>query len=226
MTLTKRQHDVLQYIVAYQAGRGVAPTLVEIAEHFGLGNITVFEHIKKLDDKGYLRKGHYQSRGIEVLHPAYKPRGVEYRRALAAHVDGVAGAAGPPRDEEAGGRLALQVLGRIAAGTAIEAIEDPESFALEDLVPPDARCYVLRVQGDSMIDEGIRDGDYVIVERRPTARNGETVVAVIGDNEATLKKFYREGDRVRLQPANDRLTPIYVQEVEIRGVVVGVVRKY
>lgn len=120
----------------------------------------------------------------------------------------------------------LPLAGVITAGMPIEAIEQREVFDPGEIVPPNCECYVLRVKGDSMIDEGIRDGDLVLVEKQPTAYNGQTVVAIIGDNEATLKKFYREQGRIRLQPANENMEPFIVDNCEIRGVVRGVIRKY
>ena len=118
------------------------------------------------------------------------------------------------------------MLGRIAAGAPIEAIEDVEELDLADVVRRDRASYALRVRGDSMIDEGIRDGDYVLVENRNWASNGETVVAIVSENEATLKTYYKEAGRIRLQPANETMAPIYVDRCEIRGVVVGVLRRY
>jgi repressor LexA len=120
----------------------------------------------------------------------------------------------------------VQILGRIAAGRPIEAVEDPEELDLQDLLPPGRECYALHVRGDSMIDDGIRNGDIVLVEQRKEARNGETVVAVLAGEEATLKRYYRERGRIRLQPANSALEPIYAKDVEVRGVVVGVIRRY
>jgi repressor LexA len=121
---------------------------------------------------------------------------------------------------------ALPLVGTIAAGRPIEALEVLETVDLNGLINTDAETFLLRVQGDSMIDEHIRDGDYVIVRRRSTAESGETVVALLPDGEATLKKFYRERGRIRLQPANPNLEPIHVKEVNIQGVVIGVLRKY
>lgn len=120
----------------------------------------------------------------------------------------------------------LPLLGRIAAGKPIEAVETPEQFELDSLVPPGADCYVLKVAGNSMINDGIRDGDFVLVEKAADAYNGQTVVAITGDGEATLKKIYREEGRIRLQPANDEMQPIYMDDCEIRGIVRGVVRRY
>jgi len=120
----------------------------------------------------------------------------------------------------------ISILGTIAAGSPIEAIETPEQLDLQDLLPTDRDVYALRVRGESMIEDGIRDGDLVLVERRNTARNGETVVAILEDEEATLKRFYREKSHIRLQPANASMEPILVNEIEIRGVVIGVIRRY
>ncbi len=120
---------------------------------------------------------------------------------------------------------ALPVMGTIAAGAPIEAIEDVQEINLEDMVLH-KDCYLLRVRGTSMIDDNIQEGDYVIVERRPTAQNGDIVVAILENNEATLKRFYREDGRIRLQPANSEMEPIYPEQLEIRGVVLGVLRKY
>jgi repressor LexA len=120
----------------------------------------------------------------------------------------------------------MQVMGRIAAGAPIEAIETPEHVSIKDILPTGDDCYILQAVGDSMIEDGIQSGDFVIVEKRTTARNGETVVAIVDDNEATLKRFYREDGRIRLQPANEKYEPIYVDNCEIRGVVRGVLRRY
>lgn len=199
MTLTKRQHQIYEYLRDYRERRGLSPTLDEIAEAFTLSKVTVFEHVRALEAKGYVRKTPNHSRSVEIVER-----------------DGDARALHPP----------LEIIGTVAAGGPIEAIENPETFDLGDWIPPSGTCFVLRVTGNSMIEEQIRDGDYVIVESRPTANNGETVVALLGEEGATLKKFYREADRIRLQPANAELEPIYVRDVQIRGVVVGVVRRY
>lgn len=124
------------------------------------------------------------------------------------------------------GSREFPLLGYVAAGKPIEAVETPDTIDISEMLVGGKECYVLRVKGDSMIDEQIRDGDYVIVEKRKTARNGETVVALINGEEATLKKFYREKDRIRLQPANPNMEPIWVKDVEIHGVVIGVMRRY
>ena len=204
MQLTPRQLEVLRFIVDFRMGHGISPTLAEIAERMGISKITVYEHVEQLIKKGVLEKQKYQSRSLSV--------NPEVRREL--------------EDLEGGRGSRFPLLGRIAAGRPIEAVEDKEDLDISDLFPPDKPYYVLKVKGSSMIDEQICPGDYVIVENRAYAEDGETVVAIIGDNEATLKKFYSEGKRFRLQPANPDMEPIYVDRLEIRGVVVGVLRKY
>jgi repressor LexA len=198
MYLTRRQLEILDYIRQFRQNNGISPTLDEIAESFTVSKVTVFEHIEALQRKGILRKTRNHARSIELI------------------------------DEDAGSSRApsVRVLGTVAAGRPIEAIEIPDTFELGDLLPRRNECFLLRVEGNSMIDEQIRDGDYVVVEKRSIPRNGETVVAVIDGNEATLKKFYREKGRIRLQPANPELEPIYTRDVDVKGVVVGVIRKY
>ena len=199
MNLTPRQLEIVSFIRDYFADKGYAPTMQEIADHLGVSRPTVFEHIEALEAKGALQRQALRSRGIELA------------------------------PELAGKVSALPLVGRIAAGQPIEAIEEPEVLDLESLFRGrPGETFVLQVRGNSMIEEQIRDGDYVIVEKRHDARNGETVVALLDNGEATLKKFYREPDRIRLQPANAALRPIYVDPdgVRIQGVVIGVLRKY
>lgn len=193
--LTRRQRDILSFFVAYRDANSISPTLEEIAQHFGLNKVTVFGHVSELEKKGVLVRA---AKGIS--------RGLQL----------VEQPKPAPR---------LRVLGTIAAGAPIDAVEDAEELDLAELVPPHSDVYVLRVRGDSMIDDAIRDGDLVLVERRTTARNGETVVAILPGEEATLKRLYHENGRVRLQPANSALQPLVVDRVEVRGVVVGVVRR-
>lgn len=195
--LTRRQRDILEYFQAYITAQGISPTLEEIAQHFGLNKVTIFGHVAELERKGVLkRSAKGRSRGLQIVSDEESPSG-------------------------------LPVLGTIAAGVPIAALEQPEVLAFEELAPPGKDVYVLRVQGQSMIEDSIRDGDLVIVERRSDPRNGETVVAVLEDEEATLKRFYREpSGGIRLQPANSAMEPIYADEVEVRGVVIGVVRRY
>lgn len=195
-TLTRRQRDILDFFETYATEHSISPTLEEIATALGVNKVTIFGHVAELERKGFLtRSAKGVSRGLQLT-------------GLASRNDGK-----------------LKILGRIAAGAPIEATEDPEDLDLQDLLPPGKECYALRVRGQSMIEDGIHDGDLVLVERRQEARNGETVVAVLPDEGSTLKRFYREGRKIRLQPANASLAPLIVDEVEIRGVVVGVIRR-
>ncbi|MDT8368024.1 MAG: transcriptional repressor LexA [Longimicrobiales bacterium] len=203
MPLTKRQKEILDHIRSFIDDRGYAPSFEEIAQHFGYSSLaTVHEHLGNLERKGYIRKAYNESRSIELI------------------------------DRHAGGKpaVALPLLGTVAAGLPIEAIRDDESLAVPpDMVRRGRDNYVLRVQGNSMIEEQIRDGDYIVVASQGTAEDGQMVVALVGDEAATVKKLYREpGNRIRLQPANAAMTPIIepAHNVQIQGVVVGVIRKY
>jgi len=197
--LTRRQSQILDFFRSYTDEHGISPTLEEIARAFDVNKVTIFGHVSELERKGVLtRAAKGVSRGLQIVDDE------------------------PSTDDGP----SVSILGRIAAGAPIEALEDPETLDLESLVPRDRDVYALRVAGTSMIDDGIRDGDLVLVERRTHAYDGEVVVAILPDEEATLKRFYREGDRVRLQPANEALDPIVVDDVEIRGVVIGVVRRF
>jgi len=200
LPLTKRQREILDYLSDFIQQHGYAPSLEEIGRRFGLSSLaTVHKHLTNLQEKGFIRRAWNRSRSVELV---------------------------PTRT---GGRaLELPLLGYVAAGAPIEAVIGSESIAVpEDLVGK-RDTYVLRVRGDSMIDEQIRDGDYVIVEDRKTATNGEMVIALLGGIEVTLKKFYRDNGRVRLQPANPAVQALIVpaDHVQIQGVVVGVMRKY
>jgi len=199
MNLTPKQLRVLNFVREFRDGHGYAPTLQEIARKFGVSKVTVLQHLRSLEKRGAIRRGRYQARSIEIREPARS----------AQHA------------------AALPLVGMIAAGAPIEAIEERELVDIGELVQGKMNPFLLRVRGDSMIEDQIRDGDYVICEHRTQAHNGETVVAVVDDNEATLKKFYRErGGRIRLQPANEKMNPLYPNQVDIRGVVIGVLRKY
>lgn len=202
MPLTKRQKEILDYLQESLAENGYAPSFEEIAGHFGYTSLaTVHEHLENLKDKGYIRKGQNRSRAIQLIPTPHQAMAVE-----------------------------LPLLGNVAAGVPIEAIPDQESIAVpEELLSRRGHNYVLRVRGDSMIDEQIRDGDYVIVNSRQTAQNGEMVVALVDHESATVKKFYREsGGRIRLQPANPTMQPLFYDSsaVTIQGIVVGVIRRY
>jgi repressor LexA len=199
MNLTPRQHDIVQFIRVYTADHDYAPTMQEIANHLGVSRPTVFEHIEALEARGALTRQRTISRAIELV-PELALKGGKFR-----------------------------LVGRIAAGRPIEAIEDPEVLDVENLFRGrTGEVFALQVAGNSMIDEHIRDGDFVIVEKRDNAANGDTVVALIDGSEATLKKFYQELGRVRLQPANPTIEPLFLDaaRVQVQGVVIGVLRKY
>ena len=209
MNLTPRQQEVVRVIEEFTRKKGYAPTLEEIAARLGVTKITVFHLLARLKRKGVIRRGRYQTRSVEVIKS--KTATVETPRwGVSALWEG---------DE-------LPLKGRIAAGQPIEAVETPDTIRFSDMFPAQKGRYVLRVQGDSMVEEHICDGDFVIIQPRPTAENGEVVVALLDNGEATLKRFYREPDRIRLQPANPAMKPIYVDDVRVLGVVVGVLRKY
>ncbi len=198
-SLTPKQLRVLTFIRDYTNARGYAPTMQEIADEYGVSKVTVFEHIAALQKKGFLKRTRHRARSLRLNANINFP-------------------------DERPTRLPL--VGTIAAGMPIEAIEDREVLDLEELFVSPHENFVLKVRGDSMIDDNICDGDYVVIEKRETACNGETVVALLEDGEATLKRFYRDRRGVRLQPANPAFKPIITKHVQIQGVVVGVVRKY
>ncbi len=198
MTLTRRQKEIWDYIDNHIATYGYAPTLEEIGKRFHLSSLaTVHKHLTNLEQKGIIKRKWNLSRAIE-LPPQKKKEAVE-----------------------------LPLLGKVAAGVPIEAVETDDTIAVPEDFVRRHNTFALQVTGDSMVDEGILNGDYIIVEERSTADNGQTVVAVV-DGQATVKKFYRErGGKVRLQPANPQVAPIIVKNkaLEVRGVVVAVMRK-
>jgi repressor LexA len=200
-SLTPKQKEVLDYIVNFIHERGFAPSYREIASGLDLASpSTVHVHIQSLRTRGYLRGG--ESTGTRELEPTDKA--VRWGRSVV-----------------------LPLKGLITAGQPIEAIEEQETMAVPvDLVPNSANSYVLRVKGDSMIDDGILDGDYVVVEHCPSPKNGEVVVALLDNAFVTLKRFYREKDRIRLQPANKTMKPIYCYDPLIQGVVRAVIRSF
>lgn len=198
-TPTRRQLQVLRFIRDFRRSHGFSPTMQEMGDHLHLTKVTVFEHVGALERKGLLLRGaKHRARSLRVS---------------------------PKFDFPDERPTKLPLVGRIAAGQPIEAVEDREELDLEEMFAAPEQTFVLRVAGDSMIDEQIRDGDYVVCQRRETPRNGETVVALLPDGDATLKKFYREKDRIRLQPANPAFDPIYARDVAVQGVVIGVVRR-
>jgi repressor LexA len=199
--LTKRQREILDYLNEFIQQHGYAPSLEEIGRRFNLSSLaTVHKHLTNLQEKGFIRRAWNRSRSVELLPSRMGSRALE-----------------------------VPMLGYVAAGAPIEAVATAESIAVpESLLGGKRETYVLRVRGDSMIDEQIRDGDWVIVEDRKAADNGEMVIALVGGQDVTLKKFYRENGRIRLQPANPSMQPIMVDPdgVQIQGVVVGVMRRY
>ena len=200
MFLTEKQLAVLNFIRDFIRDRGISPTLDEMSQYFNVSKITIYEHVNALEKKGAIRKTRNLARSIELLEDTPAPAA---------------------RD--------LPIRGRIAAGAAIEAVVDDEAFQIEDLAPSGSDCYMLRVEGESMINAHICPGDLVVVQPTRTARNGDIVVAMLPDEltgalKGTLKRFFREAGHVRLQPENDAMEPLRVRQVEIQGRVVGVVR--
>ncbi len=198
--LTRRQREILDYLKEFIDEQGYAPSLEEIGTRFGLSSLaTVHKHLMNLQEKGFIRRAWNRSRSVELV------------------------------QARAGGRaIDLPLLGYVAAGEPIEAVAGAETVTVpEDLVGA-RETYALRVRGNSMIDEQIRDGDLVVVEDRRVARNGEMVVALIDGSDVTLKTFYREKNHIRLQPANEALAPIIAkpETVQVQGVVIGVIRRY
>ena len=197
--LTRRQKQVLDFVSAHIARHGYAPTLHEIGRHLKLASVaTVHKHLRQLESKGAVRRLTHQSRALSVV---------------------------PPPDTAAGARVPL--LGTVAAGTPIEPVEVPGTITLPEELLGRGETFALRVRGDSMIDDGIHDGDVVVVEARQDAPDGATVVALVR-GEATVKKLQRRRGRIHLVPANERMQPIVAREdeVEIRGVVIALLRRY
>ena len=206
MAITRRQRQVYDYISDFVQRKGYSPSFEEIGEGMGLSSLaTVHKHISNLEKKGLLTRDYNRSRSIDLLPPKGR-----LKQAMAVNTT-----------------MVLPLLGRIAAGQPIEAVQNPETISLADFVRS-KEVFVLEVRGDSMQDEHIMDGDYVLVEKIKTAHNGDIVVALVDTTDATLKRFYREGDNIRLQPSNAAMRPIIVPaaSVEIQGRVIGVLRKY
>lgn len=201
--LTKRQEDTLQFVKEYIVSHGYPPTVREIAEALNVSSpATVQAHLDGLADKGYIKKGSNKNRTIELMVDN------EFMN----------------KDEQV---IEVPLLGKITAGSPIEAIENPNNyFSLPSyLIPKDKEVFTLEVSGESMINAGIHDGDIIIVERRNTARNGEIIVAMTNENEVTLKTFYKEKNYIRLQPENDTMDPIILNNVTVLGKAIGLYRK-
>jgi repressor LexA len=202
MNLTPRQTDVVVAIRNYRHLHGYSPTMQELADQLGTSKVTIFEHVGALEKKRVLSRDKHKARSLEIVSDDKLP------------------------DEDRSTKLPL--LGNIAAGSPIEAVENREEIDLETLFRSKNGVYVLRVRGESMIEDHLCDGDFVVIERRETARNGEQVVALLDSGEATLKRYYKEGQRIRLQPANRTMEPRYVEadRCRVQGVVIGVLRSY
>ena len=204
MNLTPKQLNILKLVRDSRVRRGYSPTMQELADALGVSKVTVFEHVEALIKKGALVREPNKARSLAIAEGVAVP------------------------DE--GRTLSFPLVGRIAAGYPIEKVPDVDEIDLADLLQPtrgseDAR-FALKVEGDSMRDEGILDGDFVIVQRRSVAQNGDRVVALLPDGSTTLKTFFKESDHIRLQPANPEFEPIRVKYCQVQGVVCGVVRRY
>lgn len=206
MALTKRQREILDFIDSFIQNQGYSPSFEEIARFFGYRSLaTVHEHLSNLERKGYIRRNYNESRSVEPVESLESAR---------------------PRTVAA----SIPLLGRVAAGSPIEAIEDYEAISVpEDMLTGKGPHFVLKVRGDSMIDDQIRDGDCVVVDGRDHAENGEMVVALVNGESATVKRFFREGNgTIRLQPSSAAHAPQFYREEDIRiqGIVIGVIRRY
>ena len=201
MAITRRQKEVLDFISGFVQRNGYSPSFEEIARGLQLKSLaTVHKHVTNLQTKGLLQRSHNRSRSIDVL---------------------------PARSSKNRSSDRLPLMGRIAAGLPMEAVENPETISIGDMIG-NRDVFALEVRGDSMRDEHIVDGDFVLVEKTNTAREGEIVVALVRGSEATLKRYYVEGDVIRLQPSNSEMEPIYVprSDVAIQGRLLGMLRKY
>lgn len=204
MNLTPKQLTILKLIRDCRISHGYSPTMQELADELGVSKVTVFEHVEALIKKGALKRDANKARSLSITDDTMMP------------------------DEAS--PLRFPLVGKIAAGYPIERFAQSDELDLEEVFGPRvgqrAGTFALCVDGDSMRDEGILDGDYVIVERRETARNGERVVALLPNGETTLKTFFKQGKNIRLQPANPEFEPIIVPTCQIQGVIIGVLRRY
>ena len=199
MNLTKKQSELLRFVKDFVRENDYSPSCREIAEGLGVSSpATIHQHLQALKSKGFLNINPEMPRGLSLTSQVLR----------------------------LGRTIELPLAGLITAGEPIEAVEDNETMAVPADLVSDENAFVLRVKGESMIDEGILSGDYVVVERNHSPRNGDVVVALLNNAYATLKKFYRETNRIRLQPANPAMEPIYCKDVAIRGIVRAIIRKF
>ena len=201
VTLYRRQKQILDFVKQYVQKNGLAPTLTEIANALGVSSLaTVHEHLKAMEKKGVIKRFNGSVRGIEIVNDL--------------------------PEQQIG--IDVPVLGFIAAGSPIEPFTDPNASIsiAPGMISGKKRAYVLQVKGTSMIEEGILDGDFVVVEEKETANNGDIVVAILENGFATLKRFFKEATRIRLEPANSKMAPIFAKNVKIQGKVVGVLRRF
>lgn len=199
MYFTKRQLEILDFLRQFIAKFRFAPTLEEMADHFQVSKITIHDHVKTLEEKGVLRKAKNRARAIELVEE---------------------------ESEGADDRLVLPVLGLVQAGSPHEPYENPEEFDLHGWVDKPGDLHLLRVTGESMIEDHIAEGDLVLVDRKRSPRDGDIVVAATPEGGVTLKRIFREANRIRLQPSNANMAPMYFESAEVRGVVVGLLRQY
>ncbi len=202
VTLYKRQKQILDFIYQYIQKNGYSPTLQQIADALGVSSLaTVHEHLNAMAKKGVIKKFEGAVRGIEIVEN---------------------------KASEAGLGIELPILGFIAAGAPIEPYTDPNAttHVAPGMLSGKKRAFVLQVKGESMIEDGILDGDFVVIEEQNEAKNGDIVVALLDNGLATLKRYYKEATRIRLAPANSKMSPIFAQSVRIQGKCVGIVRKF
>jgi repressor LexA len=205
MNITKRQKELIDFISAFIDENTYAPSIAEIQKHFSINSpATIHQHLKNLEEKGFIKRVPNRHRSIEL------------------------GDVPVPSGKTVKGSMQVPILGSIAAGSPIESYPDTETVSVPEDMALAGETYVLRVRGDSMVDDHILDGDMVIVRKSETARPGDTVVALVDGSESTLKRYYPEGGRIRLQPANAEMEPMYFSpgQVEIQGIIVGILRRF
>jgi repressor LexA len=200
MFFTEKQLRIMKFIQQFRSDKGISPTMAEIATKLGVTKITVYDHLNQLERKGALKRERFRARSIEPLVWVGQEKG----------------------------QFALPILGEVRSGSPLQDGKAEEILDLKSIFPFNSKCFVLRVRGESLHDDGIRDGDYVIVERRSEAKNGDLVVAVVGGNRVTIARFYREKNRIRLSSSNREKKPIFARpkDVDVRGILMGLLRNF